>query len=56
VPEQSTTPNPVERVRDLFDAANRYDLDAVMSFFAPDAVFDMSQRGLGVFEVARHVS
>ena len=38
--EESTTPDPVERVRRQAEAANRRDLDAVMSSFAPDAVFE----------------
>src|SRR3977135_1286626 len=37
---ESTTPDPVERGRRQAEAANRRDLDAVMSSFAPDAVFD----------------
>src|SRR3977135_2101194 len=39
MPEESTTPDPVERVRRQAEAANRRDLDATMSSFAPDAVF-----------------
>ena len=50
--EESTTPNPVERTRALWEAANRHDLDAYMSFFAPDAVFDLSGFGIGTFEGA----
>jgi uncharacterized protein (TIGR02246 family) len=38
--EESTTPDLVELVRRQAEAANRRDLDAVMSSFAPDAVFD----------------
>ena len=37
---QDTTPDLVERVRSAFEAANRRDLDAVISFFAPDSVFE----------------
>ena len=37
--EESTTPDLVELVRRQAEAANRRDLDAVMSSFAPDAVF-----------------
>ena len=40
MPEQSTTPNPAELTRRAFEAVNRRDIDAVMSFFAPDAVLD----------------
>jgi uncharacterized protein (TIGR02246 family) len=38
--DESTTPYLVELVRRQAEAANRRDLDAVMSSFAPDAVFD----------------
>jgi ketosteroid isomerase-like protein len=40
MPEQTTTPDPVELTRLAFEAVNQRDLDAVMGFFAPDAVFD----------------
>jgi len=33
-------PDPVELTRRAFVAVNQGDLDAVMSFFAPDAVLD----------------
>jgi ketosteroid isomerase-like protein len=39
MPEESTRPDPVELTRLAFEAVNRRDIDAVMSFFAPDAVF-----------------
>jgi ketosteroid isomerase-like protein len=39
MPEESTTPDPAELTRLAFEAANQRDIDAVMSFFAPDAVF-----------------
>jgi ketosteroid isomerase-like protein len=48
MPEESTTPDLVELTRQVCEAANRHNLDAAMSFSAPDAVFDM--RELGVFE------
>ena len=38
--EASTTPDPVELTRLAFEAVNQGDIDAVMSFFAPDAVLD----------------
>jgi ketosteroid isomerase-like protein len=38
--EESTTPDLVELTRSLFKAANRGDFDAVMSFYAPDAVWE----------------
>ncbi len=40
MPEESTTPNPAELTRRAFEAVNRRDIDAVMSFFAPDSVLD----------------
>ena len=47
--EESTTPDPVERVRRQAEAANRRDIDAVMGSFAVDAVFE--GRALGeIFE------
>jgi ketosteroid isomerase-like protein len=48
--EESTTPDLVELTRRAFDAGNRHDLDALMTFFAPDAVVDMSDLALGTFE------
>jgi ketosteroid isomerase-like protein len=36
--EESTTPDLIELGDRLLEAANRRDLDALMSFFAPDAV------------------
>ena len=48
--EESTTPDLVELVRGAVAAANRRDFDAVVSFYAPDAVWDMSPMGMGTFE------
>ena len=48
MPEESTTADPVELTRLAFEAVNQRDIDAVMSFFAPDAVLD--GRGPGVYE------
>jgi ketosteroid isomerase-like protein len=42
--------NDVEIVRRMMDAYNLRDFDVALSFFAPDAVFDASHRGLGVFQ------
>jgi ketosteroid isomerase-like protein len=47
--EESTTPDLVERTRQVFDAASRRDSDAVLSFFAPDAEMDLSDGMLGAF-------
>ena len=38
--EEFTTPDLVGLVRGLFNAANRRDFDAALSFFAPDAVWE----------------
>src|SRR5438309_11400699 len=49
MPEQSTTPEMVERVGREFEDGNRCDIDAVMSSFAVDAVLE--GRALGdIFE------
>jgi ketosteroid isomerase-like protein len=40
MPEESTTPDLVELMGRTFEAANRRDLDALISSFAEDAVFD----------------
>jgi ketosteroid isomerase-like protein len=50
MPGEPTAPELGERVRLFFEAANRPDLATVMSIHAPDAVYDLSLRGLGVFE------
>ena len=48
--EESTTPDLVEITRDFFVTATRQDLDAVMGFYASNAVWDMSGAGIGSFE------
>jgi ketosteroid isomerase-like protein len=45
VAEESTTPDPVELVRKQHEAATRRDLDALVSSFAEDAVFDVRPLG-----------
>jgi ketosteroid isomerase-like protein len=47
--EESTTPDPVGLTRLAFEAVNQRDIDAVMSFFAPDAVLDGRAAG-GLYE------
>jgi ketosteroid isomerase-like protein len=42
---ESTTPDLVELTRGFFEAADRRDLDAVMSFFAPDAAWETVSLG-----------
>ncbi len=48
--EESTTPDLVELTRRVFEASSRHDVDAARSFYAPDAVFDLSDVALGTFE------
>src|SRR5438552_2995149 len=50
MPDESTTPDLVERYRDSLEAANRGDFDAVTRFWDPDAVWDTSPAGVGTFE------
>ena len=45
--EESTTPGVDELIRRIVDAWNRRDIEAVMSFFAPDGVWDMTPMGMG---------
>jgi ketosteroid isomerase-like protein len=45
MPEEPTTPNPVELTRGLSEAANRGDLDAMMRFYARDAVWESPPLG-----------
>jgi ketosteroid isomerase-like protein len=40
--EESTTP---DLMRDAFEAVNRCDLDAMMSFYAPDALWESPPLG-----------
>jgi ketosteroid isomerase-like protein len=49
MPEESTTPDPAELTRRAFEAVNRRDIEAAMSFFAPDAVLDGRAAG-GLYE------
>jgi ketosteroid isomerase-like protein len=50
MPEESTTPDLVELVRAAFEAGDRRDHDTLMSFYAPNAVMDLSDLGLGTYE------
>jgi ketosteroid isomerase-like protein len=49
---EDTNPEPVELTRQAVSAWSRHDLAAVMGFFAPDGVFDLSDAGFGTFEGA----
>ena len=48
--EESTTPDLVRIARQAYEAVSRGDFDAVMSSFAADAVYGLSEAGLGIFE------
>jgi ketosteroid isomerase-like protein len=48
VAEESTTPDPLELARHIREATNRRDFDAVMRFYAPDAVVRNTE--IGTFE------
>ena len=39
-----------DHLKRLTEAGNRRDLDAMIAFYAPDGVYDMSPVGMGVFE------
>jgi ketosteroid isomerase-like protein len=48
--EEPASPDLVELARASVEAANRRDFDALMSFAAPDVVYDTSPSGFGVYE------
>ena len=50
--EESTTFDLIELVRGFWVSAARRDWDAILRFYAPDAVWDMSPMGLGTYEDA----
>ena len=53
MPEESTTPDLVELTRQSIDAMNRRDVDAAMSYAAPDIVLaGPPDHGVGAFEGA----
>jgi hypothetical protein len=52
MPEESTTPDLVERQRQAVEAGGRRDWDEAMTFYAPGAVWDASRTGIGTFEGA----
>jgi hypothetical protein len=52
MPEDSTTPDLVALGRQAYEAMSRGDLDAVMSLFVADALYDGSAQGIGTFEGA----
>jgi ketosteroid isomerase-like protein len=50
MPEESTAPDLVELTRISLEAANRRDFDTLISFAAPDVVYDTTPSGFGVYE------
>ena len=50
--EESASPDLVELTREVFEAVNRGDLDASLSFYGPDVAWDGSSLGIGTFEGA----
>jgi ketosteroid isomerase-like protein len=48
--DESTVPDQVELTRRSFEAASRHDLDTALTRYAPDAVLDLSDLGIGTFE------
>jgi ketosteroid isomerase-like protein len=48
--EESATPDLLELGRRSIEAGNSGDIDLILSFFAPDAVWDLSPVGMGIFE------
>ena len=51
MPEDPTTPDLVELWSRFFEAVNRRDFDAMLGFFAPDAVWETEDTGaVGTFE------
>jgi ketosteroid isomerase-like protein len=49
MPEESSAPDAVELTRLAFEAVNQRDIDAIVSFFGPDAVLDGRAVG-GLYE------
>jgi ketosteroid isomerase-like protein len=48
--EESTTPDLVARVRQSVRAGSERDIERTLTFYTPDAVWDMSPWGMGIFE------
>jgi ketosteroid isomerase-like protein len=53
ISEESTTPDLVALTRTFYETMDRdLDFDALAGFFAPDAVWDLSESHLGIYEGA----
>jgi ketosteroid isomerase-like protein len=50
VSEESATPDLVDLTHRAYEAASRRDVHALLIFFAPDSVWDMSPMGMGTSE------
>jgi ketosteroid isomerase-like protein len=49
--EEATTPDPVKLTRTFYETMDRdWDFDALAGFFAADAVWDLSESHLGIYE------
>ena len=48
--EEPTTPDLVELSRRAYEATSRHDIDTLVGFYAPNAVWDGSNVGIGTFE------
>jgi ketosteroid isomerase-like protein len=49
--EESTTRDPIERMREIWEGASRgdFDLQRIVDDYSPDAVFDTGGYGMGTF-------
>ena len=54
--EESATPNLVELTRQAVGAGSRHDVEAILSFHVPDALWDLSDLGLGTFDRAAAIT
>jgi ketosteroid isomerase-like protein len=52
MPEEPTTPDPLETLRGGVEAFNRRDFDTFLAVWAQDAVWELSQIRMGVFEMS----
>jgi ketosteroid isomerase-like protein len=52
MPEESTTPDVADLVRSFWDWSTDRDWDAILAFYAADAVWDMTPVGLGTYDDA----
>jgi ketosteroid isomerase-like protein len=55
MPEESTTPDLEEKVRQALEAGNRREFDAALAIWAAEAVWELSPIGMGVVETCHLV-